>query len=137
MKRQALLAGALLVVATLAACKKSPPPNVAAVVNDQTITYAELEKAYQSQFPSNPEGSSEDQVMVQKLELLRSLVDAEIMLQRAEKLGLMASDADVEARVNEFRSPYTKEEFEKRLAARKMTLDDLRSQLRREISIEK
>lgn len=137
MKRQALLAGVLLTAVVLAACKKSPPPNVAAVVNNRSITYAELEKAYQSQFPPNPEGSSEDQVMVHKLELLRSMVDAEIMLQRAEKLGLMASDADVEARVNEFRSPYTKEEFDRQLASRKMTMEDLRSQLRREISIEK
>ena len=33
--------------------------------------------------------------MIQKLELLRSLIDNEIMMQRAEKLGLLASDADV------------------------------------------
>lgn len=137
MKRQALLAGVLLSVAVFAACKKSPPANVAAVVNSRTITYAELEKAHQSQFAANTEGSSEDQVMAQKLELLRTLVDAEIMLQKAEKLGLMASDADVDTELNKIKSPYTKEEFDKQLASRKMSLDELKSELRRELSIRK
>lgn len=137
MKLQALLAGALVAAALFTACKKSPPANVAAVVNSRTITYAELDKTHQSQFASNSDGSSTDQVTAQKLELLRTLVDAEIMLQRAEKLGLMASDADVEAEISKMKSPYTKEEFDKQLAARKVTLDDLKAELRRELSIRK
>ena len=35
------------------------------------------------------------------------------------------------------KSPYTKEEFDKQLAARKVTLDDLKAELRRELSIRK
>jgi peptidyl-prolyl cis-trans isomerase SurA len=96
-----------------------------------------LSKEYQWQYPSSQEGASEDQVMMQKLELLRSLIDSQIMLQRAEKLGLMASDSDVEAKLTELRSPYTKDEFDRQLAARKMTIDDLKSQLRRDLSIQK
>jgi len=107
------------------------------MVNSHAIKYADLEKEYQSQFPSPPEGSSEDQITMQKLELLRNMIDAEIMLQRAEKLGLMASDADVQTRLNELKTPYTKEEFDKQLQARKMTLDDLKTQIRRELSIQK
>jgi len=82
-----VLAGLLL----LAGCKRSPSTNVAATVNNRVITYAELEKNYHSQFPAPADGSSEDQVMIQKLELLRNLIDNEIMLQRTEKMGLMAS----------------------------------------------
>jgi peptidyl-prolyl cis-trans isomerase SurA len=119
------------------ACKKSPPANVAAAVNNRAITYAELDKIFRSQFPQQPEGSSEDQVMSQKLELLGSLINSEVMLQRAEKLGLMAVDADVETEFNKMKAPYTKEEFDKQLAARKMTVDDLRSQLRRDLTIQK
>jgi peptidyl-prolyl cis-trans isomerase SurA len=137
MKRKALLAGLLLAAALFASCRKAPPANVAAVVNNRPITYAHLEKTYQSEFPPNAEGSSEDQIMAQKLELLRTLVDSEIMLQRAEKLGLMASDADIDAEITKIRSPYTKEEFDKQLASRKLTMDDLRAELRRKISIEK
>ena len=66
MKLQALLAGALVAAALFTACKKSPPANVAAVVNSRTITYAELDKTHQSQFASNSDGSSTDQVTAQK-----------------------------------------------------------------------
>src|SRR5439155_18076310 len=54
-----------------------------------------------------------------------------------EKLGLMAVDADVETKLNEVKSGYTQEEFAKQLQAKKMTLEDLKQQIRRELSITK
>jgi peptidyl-prolyl cis-trans isomerase SurA len=77
-------------------CKRSQPANVAATVNNRVISYAELEKNFQSQAMANQEGSSEDQVNIQKLELLRNMIDNEIMVQRAEKMGLTRSIPDVE-----------------------------------------
>ena len=137
--KQAFLTGAVLAALLLPvfSCKKSPPANAAAIINNHTITFDDVEKAYQSQFSPAPEGSSEDQVTMQKLELLRTLIDAEIMLQRAEKLGLMAGDADVEAKLTEIRALATREEFDRQLQDRKMTVDDLKAQLRRELSIQK
>src|SRR5437667_8154911 len=125
------------VAALLAACKSKPSVNVAAMVNNRAITFEELEKNFQSRFEPGADRSSEDQVMIQKLEILRGLVDSEIMLQRAEKLGLMAVDADVETKLNELKAPYTQEEFQKQLQNKKMTLDDLKQQLRRDLSIQK
>jgi peptidyl-prolyl cis-trans isomerase SurA len=58
-------------------------------------------------------------------------------LQRAEKLGLMAVDADVEAKFNELKAPYTQEEFQKQLDGRKMSVDELKAQLRRDLSVQK
>src|SRR5437899_2504710 len=121
----------------LTACKSKPPVNVAAMVNNRAITYDELNKNFQSRFEPGTDRSSEDQVMIQKLEILRGLIDSEIMLQRAEKLGLMAVDADVETKLNELKSPYTQEEFQKQLRSKKLTLDDLKQQLRRDLSIQK
>ncbi len=132
----AIAAGALL---WLAACKRSAPANVAAAVNNRVITMAELDKQYATQFPpdkATPE-VSEDLVAIQKLEVLRSLIDNEIMLQRAERLGLMAVDADVEAKFNELKAPYTQEEFQKQLAQRKLTAEELKAQLRRDLSVQK
>ena len=130
-----------------AGCAKSPPANVAAMVNNRAIIYAELEKTYQSQLQQQqstpqqptgtPENPSDDQVLSQKLEILRSLIDNEIMMQRAEKLGLMAVDADIEAKINELKAPYTKEEFQRQLAQKKMTVDDLKTQIRRGLTVEK
>ncbi len=118
-------------------CKRAVPENVAATVNGRTITYADLDKQYQSQFMSSSEHPSDDQMMIQKLEVLRTLVDNEIMLQRAEKLGLMATDADVESKFAELKAPFTQEEFQKQLASRKMSADDFKAQLKRDLSIQK
>ncbi len=121
-----------------AGCKKSPPANVAATVNNRVITHADLDKQYTIQFQSEPgANASEDLVVSQKLEVLRTLIDNEIMLQRAEKLGLMAVDADVESKFNELKALSTQEEFQKQLAARKMTVEELKAQLRRDLSIQK
>jgi peptidyl-prolyl cis-trans isomerase SurA len=132
-----LWVSALILLLAASGCKKSPAAGVAARVNNRPITYAELEKCQQFQMLSAGDRSSEDQINIQKLEILRTLVDNEIMLQRAEKLGLMAVDADVETKFNELKAPYTQEEFQRQLQNRKMTVEDLKAQLRRELSIQK
>ncbi len=137
MKRYFVLSAILAAGLILASCKHAPPAGVAAEVNGDAITYAELEKTYQSQFPQPAEGSSEDTIMSQKLELLNSLVTNRIMLRRAEQLGLTAVDADVDAELTKMKAPYTKEEFDKKLAERHMTLDDLKAQIRRDLTVNK
>ena len=131
------LTGLLLAYALLTGCNRSAPANVAATVNGRAISYADLDKQFESQFGGPGERSSGDQALIQKLEVLRTLIDNEIMLQRAEKLGLMAVDADVEAKFNELKAPYTQAEFQKQLDQRKMSVDDLRAQLRRDLSVQK
>ena len=81
------LAALSVLVATATSCSRSAPANVAATVNGRAITYAELEKQFQSQFATPAGSSSDDQMEIQKLEVLRTLVDGEIMLQRAERQG--------------------------------------------------
>jgi peptidyl-prolyl cis-trans isomerase SurA len=130
-----VLAAALAL--TLASCNRKPPANVAASVNGHAITNADLEKFYKAQFPERVEGSNDDTVMSQKLEVLGNLITNEIMLQRAEKLGLTAVDADVETEFNKMKSGYTKEAFEKQLAAQHLTEPDLRTQIRRELTVNK
>src|SRR3954468_13621351 len=137
MKRILLSVAAGAFAASMAACKHTPPANVAAEVNGHAITNKEMEKAYQSNYSQQSEGASEDQAMSQKLDLLGSLINNEIMLQRAEKLGFNATDTDVDAEISKMRAPYTKEEFEKQLADRHMSMDDLKAQKRRQLTIDK
>jgi peptidyl-prolyl cis-trans isomerase SurA len=49
----------------------------------------------------------------------------------------VASDEEVDARLAEMKAPYTQEEFDKRLQASSMSLDDLRRQIRRYLTSEK
>jgi peptidyl-prolyl cis-trans isomerase SurA len=124
-------------MAWLAGCNKPVSQNVAATVNGRPITYAELDRAIAAQFPAAPPKTNGDQTTQIRLEALRALIDNEIMLQRAEKEGLLASDGDVDAKFNELKAPYTQEQFQKLLEQRKMRLADLKAQIRRELSVQK
>jgi peptidyl-prolyl cis-trans isomerase SurA len=120
-----------------AGCRSAAAPDVAATVNSRPIYYADVEKAYKTQFPGKVEGENEDQIQLRRLEVLRSLIDNELMLQRAEKAGLVATDADVDARLNELKAPYTKEEFDKQLKEWGLTLDELKARIRKDESVKK
>lgn len=121
----------------LGGCQKPVSPDVAATVNGRSITYADLDHAISAQFPNAPVKTNPDQTTQLRLEALRALVDNEILLQRAEKEGLLASDSDVEAKFNEVKVGYTEEQFQKQLEQRKMSAADLKTQIRRELSVEK
>ena len=81
-----VLAGSLALT-FLISCNRSAPANVAATVNGRAITYAELDKQFQSQFGPPGEQKNDDQTLIQRLEVLRTLIDNEVMLQRAEEDG--------------------------------------------------
>ena len=85
----------------LAACNRSAPAGVAATVNGRSITFSELDMQYQAEYGPLTDRPNDDQLTIQKLEVLRTLIDNEIMLQRAEKMGLMllVAGMDVVARV--------------------------------------
>lgn len=119
------------------ACKKSPPANVAATVNGSVISFDQVDRIYRSQFDPAQRGGSEDMITIQRLEIARGLIEREILLQRAERLGLLATDAEVDARYNEFRAPYTEDELNRRLSERKMTVNDIKTEIRNELSVQK
>src|SRR5580698_9878347 len=122
---------------TLIGCRSAASPDVAATVNGRPIYFSEVDKAYKTQFPGRVEGENEDQIQLRRLEVLRSLIDNELMLQRAEKAGLVATEADVDARLNELKAPYTKEEFDKQLGQWGLKLDELKAQIRKDESVKK
>ncbi len=128
------LTGIVALVAFASGCGSAPPKDAAAKVNNKIVTFAELDRQYQSQFATPPR-ANDDQTTIQKLEVLRTLIDNEIMLQRAEKLGLLATDTDVDAKFAELKAPYTQEEFQKQLKERNLSQEDLKAQLRRDLSI--
>ena len=54
------------------ACKTSVPANVAATVNSRPITYADIDKQFQLNFPMRRRRPTDDQMTIQKMEILRS-----------------------------------------------------------------
>jgi peptidyl-prolyl cis-trans isomerase SurA len=119
----------------LSSCSSSVPAGVAATVNGRPIYYTEIDSNYKSQFPAQGEGENEDQIQLRRIEILGSLVDNEIMFQRAEKAGVLATDDQVAARLTEMRAPYTTEAFDKQLKDWGLTLDQLKQRVRKDESV--
>ncbi len=121
------------------ACKKQAPPapDVWAVVNSKEIKRDEVEKYFRSRV--NPEGQepSQEEALTLKLNILDELINNEILLERAKAAALEASDGEVEDKFTEFKSPYTEDEFQRQLKDRRVTIDDLKRDLRRQLSIQK
>jgi peptidyl-prolyl cis-trans isomerase SurA len=132
-----LLLGIVIALASVA-CNTRPSGNdVAAAVDGRKIYYADLEKYYQNQTAGSEQQPTGEQATALRLKILSTLVDNEIVMHRAEKLGLLATDEEVDRKVNEIKSPFTKEEFDARLKERKLTLDDFKHDLRQQLTVDK
>jgi peptidyl-prolyl cis-trans isomerase SurA len=131
-----VVAAALAVLMT--GCPLRPSgDDVAASVDGQKIYRADLEKYYQSQTAGSSQPLSDDQATGLRLNILRELIENEILMHRAEKLGLLATDEEVERKLNEIKSPYTAEQFNQHLQEEKRALDDLKRDIRRALTAEK
>ena len=102
-----------------------------ATVNGKEIMRADLEKQFRLNLGNAPEPPSPVQADFDRLNTLRDMIDQEIVQQRAAKLNLTASDEDVNTKLTEIKGLMTQEEFDNQLKQRGMTLDDLKSQIRR------
>jgi peptidyl-prolyl cis-trans isomerase SurA len=122
-----------------AGCNKQAQhaPDVWAAVNGQEIKRDQVEKYYRTRV--NPEGQepSQEEALSLKLNVLDELINNEILLERAKKLNLEASDGEVEDKFTELKSPYTEDEFQRQLKDRGVSVNDLKSDLRRQLSIQK
>jgi len=130
---------AVMLFAAAAGCNKETrhAPDVWAVVNGKEIKRDEVDKYYRTRV--NPEGQepSQEESLSQKLNVLDELINNEILLEKAKKLNLEASDGEVEDKFTELKSPYTEDEFQRRLKDQAMTVEDLKLELRRQLSIQK
>lgn len=130
-----LLAG----VVSLGGCKSASPPgpNVWATVNGKEIHRGEVEKYYRTRVSPEGQEPSQEESLTLKLNVLDELIKNEILLERAKKLNLEASDGEVEDRFTELKSPYTEDEFQRQLLKQGLTVQDLKDDIRRQLSIQK
>jgi peptidyl-prolyl cis-trans isomerase SurA len=105
-----------------------------ATVNGKEILRSDLEKYYQASIGDGQQKPSADQADIVRLNILRQMIEDEILWQRASKLNLAASDEDVNAKLTEMKAPFTQEEFDRQLKARNITVDDLKRDLRRSLT---
>jgi len=132
--------GALMVAGVFPACQKAKTwgPDVWAVVDGKPIYRAEVERQFHSRLsqsgtdPSNPE-----QALSFKLNILNELINNQILVAHAERSGVSVSETEVDQKLAELESPYSKEEFERKLTGQAMTRDALRQEVRQSLLVTK
>ena len=124
----------LLAILFATGCNHTYGPDVAAVVNGHPIQREEVEKLYRDNLGSNQQPPSNEQAQATRLNILRQLILNEILQQRAAQLHLVATDEEVDAQLTQMKAPFTQEQFDQRLKASGMSLDDLRQQIRKNLT---
>jgi peptidyl-prolyl cis-trans isomerase SurA len=131
---------AVFAVYFMAGCQsKQGGADVMASVDGRKILRTDVEKYYLNQTAGSdqPQSPVGEQATSLRLSILRELIDNEIVMRRAEKLGLLATDEEVDREVNKVKAPYTQEQFDQKLKDKKITLDDFRRDLRRSLTVDK
>ena len=135
--RRFRLAWLAVALALCAGCQKAHDANTVATVNGKAIQRSEVETIFQNNLGESHQTPSKVQAQIMRLNIVRQLIDEEIVMQRAGKQNLVATDEEVADRLNEIKAPFTQEEFQKRLDSQHLTLDDLKREIRRNRTEEK
>lgn len=127
----------LLTLSLAAGCGRSHNANVVATVNGKPILRSEVDQVYEANLGDSHQQPSAAQSEIMRMNILRELIDTEIVMQRAAKLNLTATDDEIQEQLNQLKAPFTPEEFQKRLDAQHMTLADLKREIKRNRTEEK
>ena len=128
---------AALMLAALAGCNSKPGGDVMATVDGRKIFRADVDKVYDNNVASAQQAPTGEQATAFRLNILHQMIDDEILMRRAEKLGLLATDEEVDRKFNEIKAPFTQEEFDKRMQEKKITVADFKRDIRRSITVAK
>ena len=130
-----LSAAALL--AALAGCNSQTGGDVMATVDGKKIFRSDVDKVYDNNVASAPQAPTGEQATALRLNILQQMIEDEILMRRAEKLGLLATEEEIDRKYTEIKSPFSQEEFDKRLKEKKINLADFKRDIRRSITLDK
>ncbi len=130
----ALTAAAAALALALAGCNQTHSPDVLATVNGKRIMAADVQRVYKQTVGDTSQTPSNEQVQIVRLNILHSLIDDEILQQRAAKLNLVATDEEVNAKLTDYKAPFTEEEFNHKLKEKGLTLDEFKEDIRRTLT---
>lgn len=122
---------------TLTGCTSKGGDDAMAKVNGYKIQRSQVDKAYNRQIAGNPQKLTTEQEQALRLQVLQQIITLQLYLQKAEKLGIVATDEEIESKLNQAKAPYTKEQFAKKLQDAGTTEEDLKQEYRRNLIIDK
>jgi peptidyl-prolyl cis-trans isomerase SurA len=132
-----LVLSLFFLLALLSGCSSRVAGDVMATVDGRKIFRSDVDKYYDNLNASSQQAPTGEQATALRLNILRQMIDDEILMRRAEKLGLLATDDEVDKKFNDFKAPFTQEEFEKRMQEKKITVPDFKRDIRRNITVDK
>ena len=108
---------------------------VAATVNGRNIMLKEVERAVSQQVGGNTSSYNQLQMAQARLQMLDSLIQREVMYQRAEREKLLPTDAQIDGAIATQKQGMTNEDFEKTLKEQSLSMDILREEARKNLAI--
>jgi peptidyl-prolyl cis-trans isomerase SurA len=110
--------------------------DIVAMVNDQVISKSDYDRAEQEmEGEARQQGWSQAQLMAQRRDLLRSLIDNQLLLSKGKDLGI-TGETDVVKRLDEMRKQYhmdSMEDLQKAAEAQGVSFEDLKEQIRENV----
>jgi parvulin-like peptidyl-prolyl isomerase len=110
---------------------------VAATVNGRNIMLKEVERAVNQQAGGNTSSYNQLQMAQARLQVLDSLIQREVMFQRAEREKLLPTDAQIDGAIatQKQNTGMTNEDFDKSLKEQNMSMETLREEARKTLAI--
>jgi hypothetical protein len=130
--------GALLAVAC-SSSSESPSNTVAATVNGKKIMLQEVERLINQQAQGKQAQLSPLELAQARLQVLNSMVQREVLFQRAEQQKLLPSEDELTTTINEQKAKtgMTAEEFDRQLKEQNLTMEALREEAKKDLAIKK
>jgi peptidyl-prolyl cis-trans isomerase SurA len=148
--KKGIVAGAALTLSAvlMTACGSPGPTNsasgvdpneTAAKVNGKTITMQEVDRAVKQQSKGQESKLSPLELAGARLQVLDSLIQQEVMFQKAEKEGAVPSEDDITVEINKQKTASGKsaDQIDKEMKDQGMTEATLRDQVKKTIAIQK
>lgn len=129
----------LLLSFGLISCKSGPKAtdDTAAIVNGKEIKLAQVEKIFQNRTRQSNQVPSSEEAQSLRLEIVRQLINDEMMMQQAAKDKLEATESEINTKLTDFKKNFTEERFQQFLKEQGVTVDDIRDELKKSSTIEK
>lgn len=141
-KQLTLLSFGAVMIFALAACSSSggtADTTVAATVNGKKIMMSEVERLVTQQAKGKQAQLSAHDLAQARMQVLDSLIQREVLFQRAEQEKLLPSEDEISAAINKQKqdSGTTDEEFARKLKEQNLTPEALREEAKKDIAIQK
>lgn len=110
---------------------------VAAMVNGRNIMLSEVERAISAQAGGDTSKFNQLQMAQARLQVLSSLIQREVLFQRAEREKVLPTEAQIDGAIatQKQNSGMTAEAFDKSLKEQNLSMETLREEARKELSI--